>query len=218
MGAPECEGCSGSRAGPFTLRRTLSRASGVVRSQPPGVDEDTHAGRELPKIEGRRPKDRSWEGGCLISPRLATQRDRFLTAKQGRLLHQRHSFSTPRCRGVGTLCVDRPAGYLPPRTVGQWTPATLQWRTVDKGGDPKTNQEGTTRTPGWHPEEKESDPTARRGTLKPGWSASTHSEGKGPEDPGASCKAPRGNCRLQLVQADFLFSLKVPGFSSTTKC
>ena len=23
-----------------------------------------------------------------------------------------------------------------------------------KGGDPKTDQEGTTRTPGWHPEEK----------------------------------------------------------------
>ena len=30
---------------------------------------------------------------------------------------------------------------------------SVQWRTVRKGGDPKTDQEGTTRTPGWHPEE-----------------------------------------------------------------
>ena len=29
----------------------------------------------------------------------------------------------------------------------------VQWRTVLKGGDPNTDQEGTTRTPGWHPEE-----------------------------------------------------------------
>ena len=29
----------------------------------------------------------------------------------------------------------------------------VQWRTVRKGGDPITDQEGTTRTPGWHPEE-----------------------------------------------------------------
>ena len=55
--------------------------------------------------------------------------------------------------GGHPLC-GRPAGYLPPGTVGQWPPATLQWRTVRKGGDPKTDQEGTTRTPGWHPEEK----------------------------------------------------------------
>ena len=59
----------------------------------------------------------------------------------------------------------------------------VQWRTVSKGGDPKTDQEGTTRTPGWHPEETEAL-TARRGTLKPAWSESTHSEGKGPQDPG----------------------------------
>ena len=45
------------------------------------------------------------EGGSLVSPGLASQRDRFLTAKQGRLLYQRHcseSSETPRCRGVGT--------------------------------------------------------------------------------------------------------------------
>ena len=29
----------------------------------------------------------------------------------------------------------------------------VQWRTVRQGGDPITDQEGTTRTPGWHPEE-----------------------------------------------------------------
>ena len=31
----------------------------------------------------------------------------------------------------------------------------VQWRTVRKIGDPKTDHEGTTRTPGWHPEETE---------------------------------------------------------------
>ena len=42
--------------------------------------------------------------------------------------------------GGHPLC-GRPAGYLPPGTVGQWPPATLKWRTVFKGGDPITDQE-----------------------------------------------------------------------------
>ena len=54
----------------------------------------------------------------------------------------------------------------------------VQWRTESRAAT-----QGTSRTPGWHPEETEAL-TARRGTLKPAWSASTHSEGKGPEDPG----------------------------------
>ena len=33
--------------------------------------------------EGRRPKDRSVKGGSLVSPGLASQRDRFLTARLG---------------------------------------------------------------------------------------------------------------------------------------
>ena len=106
--------------------------------------------------EGRRPKNRSLKGGSLVSPGLASQRDRFLTAKQGRLLHQRHSFSRrPDAVGWAPSSCGRSAGYLPPGTVGRWPPATLQCRTVHKGGDPKTDQEGTTRTPGWHPEENE---------------------------------------------------------------
>ena len=50
-----------------------------------------------------------------------------------------------------------------------------------KGGDPKTDHEGTTRTPGWHPEETEAV-TARRGTLKPAWTAA-YGKGRGPKDP-----------------------------------
>ena len=51
----------------------------------------------------------------------------------------------------------RPADYLPSGTVSQWPPATLQWRTEQKGGNPKTGHptKETTRTAGWHPEEKE---------------------------------------------------------------
>ena len=70
----------------------------------------------------------------------------------------------------------------------------VQWRTVHEGGDPKTDEEGTTRTPGWHPEETEAL-TARRDTLKPAWSASTHCEGKGPENPGVVAPLPDAGCR-----------------------
>ena len=87
------------------------------------------------------------EGGSLVSPGLA--RDRFLTAKQGRLLYQRHcseSSETPRCRGWAPL-VDRPADYLPSGTVGQWLP-------VPCNGGPCTR--AATRKP------------TRRGRLGPG--------------------------------------------------
>ena len=48
----------------------------------------------------------------------------------------------------------------------------VQWWTVLKGGDPMTDQEGTTRTPGWHPEENEASTATRRSTLEPAWTAS----------------------------------------------
>ena len=58
--------------------------------------------------------------------------------------------------GGHPLC-GRPAGYLPSGTVGQWPLATGQWWTEQKGGHPRTDKaiKGTTRTPGWHPKEKE---------------------------------------------------------------
>ena len=107
--------------------------------------------------------------------------------------------------GGHPLC-GRPAGYLPPGTVGQWPPCHLTMADRVKGGDPKTDQEGTTRTLA---SRRESFLTAKdkKGTLVSAWSASTHCEGEGPEDPGASCKAQRGNCRLQRVQVEFLFPL-----------
>ena len=72
-----------------------------------------------------------------------------------RLLHQRHSFSNAQMPWGGHPLVW--AGLLTTSLRGLWVsglPATVQWRTERKGGDPKTDQEGTTRTPGWHPEEK----------------------------------------------------------------
>ena len=77
-------------------------------------------------------------------------RDPTAALQQGRLLKQRHSFETARRREVGTL---RVAGPL--ATSGQWPPATGQWWTELKGGDPRTDQatKGPTRPPGWHPEE-----------------------------------------------------------------
>ena len=52
--------------------------------------------------KGGDPRTDQTKKGDESDPGLATQRDRFLTAKQGRLLKQRHSCVTPRSRGVGT--------------------------------------------------------------------------------------------------------------------
>ena len=59
--------------------------------------------------------------------------------KQGRLLNQRHSFVTPRSRGVGTPCV---AGPLTTSLRGLWVSGLLPRCNggTRKGGDPKTDQ------------------------------------------------------------------------------
>ena len=75
--------------------------------------------------------------------------------------------------------------------MGQWPPATFKpWRTVRKGGDPKTDQEGTTRTPGWHPEEN-----------------ATQLQTVGEE---ARSHEPVWNASASQGSADSLFPLKVP--------
>ena len=51
--------------------------------------------------------------------------------------------------------MDRPADYLFFGNCGSVATCPVQWRTVQEGGDPKTDQKSTTRTPGWHPEENE---------------------------------------------------------------
>ena len=43
--------------------------------------------------------------------------------------------------GGHPLC-GRPAGYLPPGTVGQWPPATLQWRTESRAATRKPTRRG----------------------------------------------------------------------------
>ena len=56
------------------------------------------------------------------------------------------------------------------------------WRTVCKGGHPKTDHVGTTRTPGWHPEETEALTANKRVTLEPAWTAAYETE-REPKDP-----------------------------------
>ena len=67
-----------------------------------------------------------------------------------RLLKQRHSLRYAQMPWGGhPLVVAGPLAYLPPGTVGQWPTCHLTMvDRVRKGGDPKTDQEGTTRTPG----------------------------------------------------------------------
>ena len=62
-----------------------------------------------------------------------------------------------------------------------------------KGGDPKTDQEGTTRTPGWHPEVPNCQRQIRY--SRTAWAASTHCEGKGPENPGVVAPLADAGCR-----------------------
>ena len=84
------------------------------------------------------------EGGSLVSPGLASQRDRFLTAKQGRLLYQRHCSVTPRSRGVGTPSWAGPlttslwglwvSGYLPRAMADREQGRRPESRPSDTGG------------------------------------------------------------------------------------
>ena len=127
---------------------------------------------------------------------LASQRDRFLTAKQGRLLHQRHFFSTPRCRGVGTLCV---AGPLATSLRGLWVSGLLP---PYNGGPSQGRPGGDDSDPGLA-SRRESFLTAQNKSTESAWAATTHSEGKGPENPGvvapfavAGCRGNRSMIRL----------------------
>ena len=71
----------------------------------------------------------------------------------------------------------RPADYLPSGTLGQWPPATVQWWTSLKGGDPKTDQASKgadSELPGWQPKETASQLPQGKGTLEPAWVVSLH--------------------------------------------
>ena len=86
----------------------------------------------------------------------------------------------------------------------------VQWWTVPKGGDPRTDHaiKGTTRTPGWHPEEKEAQlplvskrysQTSVGSAQKGGGPKTPVCEGEGIRGPwrcGATppCAGCRGNC------------------------
>ena len=99
------------------------------------------------------------------------------------------------------------AGPLTTSLRGLWVsvpPAAGQWRTERKGGDPITDQEGTTRTPGWHPEETEaqlpqkevlSNQRGLQRTIRGGGAKTPLCEGKGPENPGVVAPFPFAGCR-----------------------
>ena len=87
--------------------------------------------------------------------------------------------------GTHPLC-GRPAGYL--GDCGSVASCHLTMADRVQGRRADNRPGGDDSDPGLA-SRRERDPTARRGALEPAWSASTHCEGKGPEDPGASCKA-----------------------------
>ena len=99
--------------------------------------------------EGRRRKNRTETGGWLKFPGLATQRDSFRADCFINVTPSR------RPDAVGWAPSVWQARWLPPSgDCGSVASCHLTMADRVKGGDPKTDQEGTTRTPGWHPEEK----------------------------------------------------------------
>ena len=120
------------------------------------------------------------------------------------------SFSTPRCRGVGTIFVAGPlATSLPEVWVSGLLPP-FQWRTECKGGDPRTDPEGMTLDPGLASRRESSldncHTKPKRDTREPAWAASTPKE-RGPKDPGVQkggdprTLASRRHWLLQVVAA-----------------
>ena len=120
-------------------------------------NKQSHAGRELPK--GDNPKRQL--SNCQAGP----------TASSTPLL-----LNAQIPLGGHPLC-GRPAGYLPPGTVGQRPPATIQWRTESRAATRKPTRRGRLGPRAGIPKRKLSN-------LKPSaWAAPTHCEGKGPENP-----------------------------------
>ena len=116
--------------------------------------------RELPKGDDPRTDHRRVS---LVSPGLASQRDRFPIAKQGRLLYQRHCSVTPRSRGVGTPTW---AGPLTTSLWGIWVSGYLPRAMADRAqGRRPDNRPSDTGggliTPGLA-SQRERFPTARR--------------------------------------------------------
>ena len=81
-------------------------------------------------------------------------------------------------------CVCKLAGYLPPGTVGQWRPATLQWRTESRAATRKPTRRGRLGPRAGIPKRKLPNCQRQKGTLGSAWAATTHCERKEPENPG----------------------------------
>ena len=119
------------------------------------------------------------DGGSLVSPGLASQRDRFLTAKQGRLLHQRQPLLLDAQMPWGGHQLGRPADYLPPGTVGQWLPAPCNGGATRK---PTKRPRGLTHNSRAGIPKRQRPNCHQRSTLKQAWTASVRKgEGRGPE-------------------------------------
>ena len=102
--------------------------------------------------------------------------------------------------------VGRPADYLPWGTVGQWLPAPGNGGPSERGGDPRTDQvkKGTTRTPGWQPEETGPTATSDEKVLSNQRGYCTKGRGPndptvrregGPKDPGVAAPLNSAGCR-----------------------
>ena len=80
------------------------------------------------------------EGGSLVSPGAGIPKRQLLNCQAGPTASSTPLLLDAQMPWGGHPQCGSPAGYLTPRTVGQWPPATLQWRTERKGGHPKTDQ------------------------------------------------------------------------------
>ena len=143
-------------------------------------------------------------GGSLVSPGLATQRERGLTAIVPK---------SPDAVGWAPSSVDRPADYLPPGTVGQWLPVPCNGGPCERAATrkPTKRPRGLTQNSraGNPKRTRPKLPTDRilsnqRGlqrTKRGGGPKTPLCKGKGPENPGVVAPFPVADCRGNRMRA-----------------
>ena len=101
---------------------------------------------------------------------------------------------TPRCRGVGT---PRWAGPLTTSLRGLWVSGYLPRAMADRaqGRRPDNRPGGDDSDTGLASRRERGLTATKRVTLEPAWAASTHCEGKGPENPGVVAPFVEAGCR-----------------------
>ena len=92
------------------------------------------------------------------------------------------------------LC-GKPAGCLPPGTLGQWLPAPCNGGPSTRAATRKPTRRGRLGPRAGIPKRKLPNCQKQKGTLESAWAASTQCKKKGPENPGVVAPLADAGCR-----------------------